>query len=115
MSLKPVGARLAELLPGRTVKMAPDCIGAEVEAMLPAPGEVLLLENLRFHKEEEGNDPLDIEPEMQPDKRLTACGVILAILGFIGLVLGSVFTGGATIAGGQVRLPTGPGLGLARR
>jgi phosphoglycerate kinase len=56
MSLKPVAARLAELL-GRPVKMAPDCIGPEVEAMKPAPGEVLLLENLRFHAEEEKNDP----------------------------------------------------------
>lgn len=56
MSLKPVAAKLAELL-GKPVAMAPDCIGAEVEAMLPKPGEVLLLENLRFHKEEEGNDP----------------------------------------------------------
>ncbi len=56
MSLKPVAARLAELL-GRPVKMAPDCVGAEVEAMLPAPGEVLLLENLRYHGEEEKNDP----------------------------------------------------------
>ena len=37
--------------------MAPDCIGPEVEAMLPAPGEVLLLENLRYHAEEEKNDP----------------------------------------------------------
>jgi len=37
--------------------MAPDCIGPEVEAMKPAPGEVLLLENLRFHAEEEKNDP----------------------------------------------------------
>ena len=37
--------------------MAPDCIGPEVEAMKPAPGEVLLLENLRFHPEEEKNDP----------------------------------------------------------
>jgi len=56
MSLKPVAARLAELL-GRTVKMAPDCVGPEVEAMKPAPGELLLLENLRFHAEEEKNDP----------------------------------------------------------
>ena len=56
MSLKPVAARLAELL-GKPVRMAPDCIGAEVEAMLPAPGEVLLLENLRYHPEEEKNDP----------------------------------------------------------
>jgi phosphoglycerate kinase len=56
MSLKPVAQRLAELL-GRPVKMAPDCVGAEVEAMKPAPGEILLLENLRYHAEEEKNDP----------------------------------------------------------
>jgi phosphoglycerate kinase len=56
MSLKPAAVRLAELL-GRPVRMAPDCVGPEVEAMKPAPGEVLLLENLRFHPEEEKNDP----------------------------------------------------------
>lgn len=56
MSLKPAAARLAELL-GKPVAFAPDCIGAEVEAMLPAPGEVLLLENLRYHAEEEKNAP----------------------------------------------------------
>lgn len=56
MSLRPVAKRLEELL-GRPVKMAPDCIGPEVEAMKPAPGEVLLLENVRFHPEEEANDP----------------------------------------------------------
>jgi phosphoglycerate kinase len=56
MSLRPVAERLAQLL-GRPVGMAPDCIGAAVEAMLPGPGEVLLLENLRFHAEEEKNDP----------------------------------------------------------
>jgi phosphoglycerate kinase len=56
MSLKPVARRLAELL-NRPVKMAPDSVGPQVEAMLPAPGEVLLLENLRFHAQEEKNDP----------------------------------------------------------
>ncbi|MDP8981904.1 MAG: phosphoglycerate kinase [Acidobacteriota bacterium] len=56
MSLKPVAVRLAELL-GRPVKMAPDCVGPEVEPMRPKPGDVLLLENLRFHAEEEKNDP----------------------------------------------------------
>src|SRR5512143_804761 len=56
MSLKPAAVRLAELL-GKPVAMAPDCIGAAVEAMLPNPGQVLLLENLRFHPEEEKNDP----------------------------------------------------------
>jgi len=56
MSLKPVAARLAELL-GQPVVMAPDCVGPEVEALKPGPGEVLLLENLRYHAEEEENDP----------------------------------------------------------
>src|SRR5690348_14798246 len=56
LSLKPVARRLEALL-GRPVKMAPDCVGPEVEVMKPAPGEVLLLENLRFHPEEEKNDP----------------------------------------------------------
>lgn len=57
-SLKPVAARLSELL-GIPVQMAPDCIGAETETMAGAlqPGQVLLLENLRFHGEEEKNDP----------------------------------------------------------
>ena len=58
MSLKPVAGRLGELL-GQPVQMAPDCVGAETEALAKAlqPGQVLLLENLRFHKEEEKNDP----------------------------------------------------------
>src|SRR5271168_950178 len=56
MSLAPVAERLAKLL-GKPVAMAPDCIGPQVQAMLPKPGEVLLLENLRFHPEEEKNDP----------------------------------------------------------
>jgi phosphoglycerate kinase len=56
MSLKPIAKRLEQLL-GKRVKMAPDCVGPEVEKMKPAPGEILLLENLRFHPEEENNDP----------------------------------------------------------
>jgi phosphoglycerate kinase len=56
MSLKPVAERLSQLL-DKPVAMAPDCVGPQVEAMLPKPGEVLLLENLRFHAEEEKNDP----------------------------------------------------------
>jgi phosphoglycerate kinase len=56
MSLKPVAVRLSELL-GLPVAFAPDCVGPEVEKMLPAPGQVLLLENLRYHAAEEKNDP----------------------------------------------------------
>src|SRR2546425_6911613 len=57
-SLKPVAARLSELL-AKPVQFAPDCVGPEVEKMVSnlKPGEVLLLENLRFHAEEEKNDP----------------------------------------------------------
>ena len=57
LSLAPVAAHLSALI-GREVRLAPDCIGAETRAMVAAlkPGEVLLLENLRFHKEETAND-----------------------------------------------------------
>ncbi len=56
MSLAPIAVRLTELLK-RPVMMAPDCVGRRVETLLPAPGGVLLLENLRFHAAEEANDP----------------------------------------------------------
>ena len=57
-SLMPIARRLSELL-GSSVNMAPDCIGPDVQAMVKElkPGEVLMLENLRFHAEEEKNDP----------------------------------------------------------
>ncbi|RJP39885.1 MAG: phosphoglycerate kinase [Desulfobacteraceae bacterium] len=55
-SLAPVAARLGQLLE-KEVVMAPDCIGPEVKQMADSlsPGQVLLLENLRFHPEEEKN------------------------------------------------------------
>ncbi|MCP4706234.1 MAG: phosphoglycerate kinase, partial [candidate division Zixibacteria bacterium] len=58
MSLKPVSIRLSELL-GQEVKIAPDCIGEKSLKMSQSlmDGEVLLLENLRYHKEETDNDP----------------------------------------------------------
>jgi phosphoglycerate kinase len=56
-SLAPVAERMAALL-GQPVPLAPDCVGADVSALAKAlaPGQVLLLENLRFHPEEEAND-----------------------------------------------------------
>ena len=56
-SLRPIAARLEALL-GERVELAPDCVGpATLErARVLRPGEVLLLENLRFHAEEEAND-----------------------------------------------------------
>lgn len=58
LSLAPVAERLSILL-GRPVAMAPDSIGPQVEeqALSLQSGQILLLENLRFHKEEEKNDP----------------------------------------------------------
>ncbi len=57
-TLAPVAARLGELL-AAPVPLLPDCVGPEVEAAVAAmrPGDVVLLENLRFHAEEEANDP----------------------------------------------------------
>jgi len=56
-SLKPVAERMASLL-GRPVPLAPDCVGAETAALAKglSGGQLLLLENLRFHPEEEAND-----------------------------------------------------------
>jgi len=58
LSLKPVAAQLRDLL-GGSVAMAPDCVGPDVRKMAEElrDGGVLLLENVRFHKEEAANDP----------------------------------------------------------
>lgn len=58
LSLRKAGERLAELL-GQSVAFCEDCVGPDADRMKAAlrPGDVLLLENLRFHKEEEKNDP----------------------------------------------------------
>jgi phosphoglycerate kinase len=58
MSLAPVAIRLSELL-HHPVKTVEDCVGSEVDAAVGslAEGDVLLLENLRYHKEETENDP----------------------------------------------------------
>jgi len=57
LSLKPVAKRLSELL-GKPVKMLPDCVGPEVGVAVKAmrPGDTVMLENLRFHPEEEAGD-----------------------------------------------------------
>jgi phosphoglycerate kinase len=58
MSLRPVAAKLAEML-GAPVNFVDDCIGEKVEQAVAAmqPGQVVLLENVRFYAEEEANDP----------------------------------------------------------
>ena len=56
-SLKPVVPELEKLLDGKKVEFAPDCVGKEVEDIVnkASGGQVVLLENLRFHAEEEGS------------------------------------------------------------
>ncbi len=58
LSLRPVAAAVAQVL-GRPVAFAEDCVGAKAEAAVAAlrPGDILCLENTRFHKGEESNDP----------------------------------------------------------
>jgi phosphoglycerate kinase len=58
MSLRPVAAKLSELL-GKPVGFVDDCIGEKVEQAVAAmkPGDVVLLENVRYYKEEEANEP----------------------------------------------------------
>jgi phosphoglycerate kinase len=70
LSLRPVAARLGELLQ-KNVRLAPDCLGAEVDEQVQglAPGQVLLLENLRFHVAEETNDA-------EFARQLAACGEV---------------------------------------
>jgi phosphoglycerate kinase len=58
-SLRPLVEPLSQAAEGRTVRFAPDCVGPEAERVVAAlqPGEIALLENLRFHPGEEKNDP----------------------------------------------------------
>jgi phosphoglycerate kinase len=70
LSLRPVAARLGELLQ-KSVRLSPDCLGAEVDEQVQGltPGQVLLLENLRFHAGEEANDA-------EFARQLAACGEV---------------------------------------
>lgn len=102
-SLKPVAQRLGELLK-RPVQMAPDCVGAAVQKMAEAlkPGDVLLLENLRFHPEEENNSE-DFA------KSLAALAE-----GFVQDAFGAVHRAHASTAGVPKYLPSAAGFLLAK-
>mmetsp|Transcript_15190 Transcript_15190/g.47887 ORF Transcript_15190/g.47887 Transcript_15190/m.47887 type:complete len:422 (+) Transcript_15190:80-1345(+) len=83
-SLKPVAERLQELL-GKPVTFLEDCVGAAVEEACanPADGSVILLENLRFHVEEEGKgvSPEDGTPTTASPEQVTAFRASLSKLG----------------------------------
>lgn len=102
-SLKPAAKRLEELLK-RPVQFAPDCIGPEVYPMAQGlkPGDVLLLENLRFHSEEEGNDPN------------FAQALAKTADAFVQDAFGAVHRAHASTAGIARHLPSAAGLLLAK-
>ncbi len=102
-SLAPVAKRLAELL-GRPVTFVPDCVGpaAEKAAAAAKPGDCLLLENLRFHPEEEKNGP-------EFAKALAG----LADL-YVDDAFGAAHRAHASVSGVPALLPSGAGYLLAR-
>ncbi|PNH22554.1 phosphoglycerate kinase [Megasphaera hutchinsoni] len=102
-SLQPVAERLSELLQ-QSVTMAPDCIGEATKELVSKmkPGDIVLLENLRFHAEEEANDP-DFAKQ-------------LAALGDIGVndAFGCCHRAHASVSGIAAFLPMVAGLLLAK-
>ncbi len=98
LRLAPVAARLAELL-GKPVATAPDCVGPAAEAAVAKlkPGEVLLLENLRFHAEEEANDP-------EFSRQLAALGDV-----YVDDAFGCAHRAHASVAGVTKHLPAAAG------
>lgn len=94
-SLAPVAKRLKELLPNVNIYFASDCIGEEAQQKAAAlkDGEILLLENLRFHKEEEKNDP-------EFAKKLASLAEI-----YVGDAFGTVHRAHASTAGVAAYLP----------
>ncbi|MCK5534264.1 phosphoglycerate kinase [bacterium] len=103
LSLAPVAIKLEELL-GQKVLMASDCIGGEVESVVNnlKPGEIILLENLRFHPEEEKNDEVFAS-------QLAALGDI-----FIQDAFGTVHRAHASTAGICKFLPSAAGFLLEK-
>jgi phosphoglycerate kinase len=102
-SLAPAARRLADLL-GRPVTFVEDCVGPVAEAAVAAakPGDCLLLENLRFHAGEEGNDPA-----------LAAGLARLADL-YVDDAFGAAHRAHASISGVPALLPSGAGYLLAK-
>ncbi len=108
-SLKPAAQALSSLL-GIPVKMAPDCVGPEVEAMAKAlkPGEVLMLENTRFHAGEEKND-LGLAKQMAAPGRCLRQRCLR--VGPPGPLL---HRGRGPLPAGRLGLPDGTGAGVPR-
>ncbi len=106
-SLKAAAEALSKLL-GQPVQMAPDCVGPEVEALAQAlqPGEVLMLENVRFHKEEEKNDPEFAKQTGRAGRRVCERRVRF------GAPRPCQYRGRGAVSAGRVRLPDGTRAGI---
>jgi phosphoglycerate kinase len=100
LSLEPVAAHLRDLLPGVPVHFVADSVGDDAEAAAKAlkPGEVLVIENLRFYKEEEANDP-------EHARRLAALGDV-----YVNDAFGSAHRAHASTEGVAHLLPSALGL-----
>ncbi|MBN1482322.1 phosphoglycerate kinase [candidate division KSB1 bacterium] len=105
-SLAPVAKRLGELL-GVTVAFAPDCVGEEVEKMVAdmQNGDVLLLENLRFHPEEEGKK--DGEKMSKTDRQWFIDGLAQLADVYVDDAFGTAHRAHASMAGVPEKLGQG--------
>lgn len=103
LSLAPVAKRLGSIL-GKPVLLLPDCVGPVVEEVVAGmkPGEVVLLENLRFHAEEEKNDPAFA-------RQLASLGDV-----FVNDAFGTAHRAHASTAGIAAYLPSVAGFLLAK-
>ena len=103
LSLRPCATRLAQHLV-RRVDLLPDCVGPEVRARVEAlrPGEIVMLENVRFHPEEEANDPGFAE------------ALAAGFTHYVDDAFGSAHRAHASTEGVARRLPAAAGLLLAR-
>ena len=102
-SLKPAADHLSKLL-GKKVELLPDCVGPEVEKKVAAlkSGDLVLLENLRFHSEEEANDPVFA-------KKLASLGEV-----YVNDAFGTAHRAHASTAGVAKYLPAVAGFLLAK-
>jgi len=105
-SLKPAADKLAELL-GKPVAFAPDCVGDEVEKMVADmnDGDVLLLENLRFHPEEEGKK--DGEKMAKEDRAWFIDGLAKLADVYVNDAFGTAHRAHASMAGVPEKLDQG--------
>jgi phosphoglycerate kinase len=113
MSLKPVAVRLGELM-GRPVTFLPECVGAEVEAACadPSPGSIIVLENLRWHVEEEGKSK-DVTAS---EEQVIAFRAALAKLGdvYVNDAFGTAHRAHASMVGMAGKMPCVSGLLVAK-